>query len=636
MSIGDVTTTSLTLQQLSLAQSSGTDSPWYLLLPKYQRGVVWSLSQKRKLIESISLGYPFGSLLGYSNGDTRDDSSGKPTRPVIELVDGLQRTSTVVEYMKEPLAFLDAGVVFHDGHVHKLASYVFDSVSDTRLDQVLNRLAAWLDETRVTDRRKGFTERKFLNSLSEIEGARAIPHGLEEEANDLASAILQEIVDMIQSITTVMVPIVIYKGREENIPEIFERINSQGIKLSKYEKFAASWMRFKVEIASPEIRAQIEGKYESLRGRGFEVAELPEGSEAAIEYNLFEYLFGLGKTLAKDFPYLFPASDDPEDAPPQAFVITTVAFGLKIANMIDLAKTAQDRFSNDASVIDLSVYESALRKACEDTESILRPFLKLKLNKQGTKERFLPHSANQLNSLVVRVLLETHDPSSWEPTKSLTMEAKRRLKAHYVYDIISNHWSGSGDSRLFEMCWAEENKQLKTASYYLTPIKREDFDSALKLWHQGQLNKRQKSRSNIQSDAKAVLRLLYASLLTVSDNESQVFDLEHLYPVQDLIEALEAKGDEGWPISALGNLTLLDKDINRIKGKNYLGDYLASDSAREISKKDRELMQLVIGEPELESITRDPQLDLDKYVEFCSSRFDWQRQQLLANLELED
>ena len=55
--------------------------------PSFQRFFRWNLSQKSRLIESILLGIPIPSVFVYQ----RDDS-------VWELVDGLQRISTILEF----------------------------------------------------------------------------------------------------------------------------------------------------------------------------------------------------------------------------------------------------------------------------------------------------------------------------------------------------------------------------------------------------------------------------------------------------------------------------------------------------------------------------------------------------------
>lgn len=630
--INDVLVEDLTIEELSQSQSEGTSSEYFLVLPKYQRGVVWSPVQKKKLIESISLGFPVGSLLGFNTGDTKLSASGKRDRPVIELVDGLQRTNTIVEFMREPLKLLGVDVLFDKHSQWEIAEKLFTEPQEADLEKIRRIIELWLEETKVIERKSGFTASKIKKQLFSLGEVQQFDEKKIEELEHFLEAKLDEVESLIRALGAVRIPIVIYRGSEDNIPEIFERINSQGIKLSKYEKFAASWMRYETQIDNPDVRNFIRSKYQSLRNRGFEIVDFPEDGEISSGYNLFEYMFGLGKDLADKHPYLFPESSDPEDAPSSAFVLTTVAMGIKIAEMVSLARECQLRHANPNGLIDLQAFELSLRDSCKTTEDILRPVLKVKLNNQGD-ERFLPHSANQINSVIVRILLETHDTKTWRRRTELSKKFRENIRCHYVFDILQGAWAGSGDSRLFEMCWHSENGSKTVASSYTNSISYKTMSDALTFWHQNQLSKKQRSRSNIQGDAKFLLRLLYAHKLSVYQDDSEAFDLEHLYPVSDLIKRIQESGDEGWPISALGNLCLLPRKLNRIKQENYLGDFLSSEDEG-LSDKERKSIQELVGHPDVVEILRDPELTLAGYLDFCNERFEWQRMEILSNLGL--
>lgn len=54
---------------------------------------------------------------------------------------------------------------------------------------------------------------------------------------------------MYEQIALIVIPVIVCHGEEENLPEIFDRINSQGTPLDQYEVYAAAWSvnrRFKV------------------------------------------------------------------------------------------------------------------------------------------------------------------------------------------------------------------------------------------------------------------------------------------------------------------------------------------------------------------------------------------------------
>ena len=61
-----------------------------ILNPEFQRYFRWSQTQKSKFIESIILGIPTPSIFVFQ----REDG-------IWELVDGLQRISTILEYVNE-------------------------------------------------------------------------------------------------------------------------------------------------------------------------------------------------------------------------------------------------------------------------------------------------------------------------------------------------------------------------------------------------------------------------------------------------------------------------------------------------------------------------------------------------------
>ena len=68
-----------------------------ITIPPYQRGIVWDDKKKDKLIDTIKKGFPFGSILLYE-----DQSTG-----TFQLIDGLQRSSTVFEFVNNPAKYFD-------------------------------------------------------------------------------------------------------------------------------------------------------------------------------------------------------------------------------------------------------------------------------------------------------------------------------------------------------------------------------------------------------------------------------------------------------------------------------------------------------------------------------------------------
>lgn len=89
-------------------------------IPRYQRGVVWSQSQKDTLIDTIKKGLPFGSLLLYLNGNEKNNT--------YQIIDGLQRSTTIIDFVKNPALYFNEDDILDSGidRIYKLANITTD------------------------------------------------------------------------------------------------------------------------------------------------------------------------------------------------------------------------------------------------------------------------------------------------------------------------------------------------------------------------------------------------------------------------------------------------------------------------------------------------------------------------------
>ncbi|WP_344008010.1 DUF262 domain-containing protein, partial [Isoptericola halotolerans] len=312
----------LTVGQLVSATQpqSGGASGMRIEIPRFQRSLVWSDEQRKTLIESIHKGYPIGSLLLYKRPNPKGDEE------VYQVVDGLQRTSTLVAYANTPLSYAPIDV---------FPSEVIKQVSatlGTDVSHVQRAITDWMKATEKLTSAAGFASNKLAKRLLEA---------LErEEDQDLLAqleSILDDGLDLLRNevdITGVPVAVVTYTGDEADLPDIFERINQRGTKLNKYEVFAATWIYSPTNVASDGIREAINSKYNSLLSQGYSINGL-EKDRSIQDFNLFEYLFGFGKVLVGSHPSLFsePAQPDPTSTEPAAFSLSCVVLGEQLSEM---------------------------------------------------------------------------------------------------------------------------------------------------------------------------------------------------------------------------------------------------------------------------------------------------------------
>lgn len=70
-----------------------------ITIPTFQRRFVWTMAKKKKLIQTLHEGLPFGTILLYPR---KDQNTGKTVKT---LLDGQQRLSTIKEYNEKKLKY---------------------------------------------------------------------------------------------------------------------------------------------------------------------------------------------------------------------------------------------------------------------------------------------------------------------------------------------------------------------------------------------------------------------------------------------------------------------------------------------------------------------------------------------------
>ena len=85
-----------------IVQSLGENPPKKerIVIPKFQRTLVWKDKQRKLLIDSIRKGMPIGAILLYKIGDNNGITE-------YQLIDGLQRVTTLKKYYEKPTSFYD-------------------------------------------------------------------------------------------------------------------------------------------------------------------------------------------------------------------------------------------------------------------------------------------------------------------------------------------------------------------------------------------------------------------------------------------------------------------------------------------------------------------------------------------------
>jgi uncharacterized protein with ParB-like and HNH nuclease domain len=569
-----------------------------ILIPKFQRTLVWRPNQKKEFVDSIKNGFPIGALLLYKTKTESDIT-------YYTLIDGLQRSTTLKQYSEAPTSDL----FFDDTNIETSIIKDLKNLIDNtvEIEELTECIVKWITSLKGFEESKGFSSFSLSDHLNETLGLDKDLSGIKEMTQKLVPY-LEKIKDD-SNISSFSIPILIYSGPEENLPTIFERLNSRGTQLSKYQIYAAAWQHYELfTISNTEIIDKIKKKYELLIEEGYEV-ENYDGSKKfyTTKFSKFEYLFGLGKLLADKYVYLFSGNSKSEQEDSIGFNITNICLGKPFSEMNLLPKFLAEYKLED--------FEKCIFNSIEFVNDCLKGQIALKMN--TTKRISIVHTEMQIVSMIGKAFHSRYDDNlkekdNWKDSKT---KLKKNLKFHYLFDILKESWKGSGDTRAYNLI---------TSDRYENEISKKQWENLFEEWLENDLLKKEKTRVNIKDSSILFYKYLYTHTLSAYEELSdKSFDIEHLVPVGRL-KALAT--DNGLPISAFPNLCLLDSNLNRKKGdETYYEHY---DKLIEKEEKTEEQAKIELENIEGYSFTDENDLEFVKtdftsenYVTFLKNRF---------------
>lgn len=541
-------------------------------VPHYQRGQVWKASQKEKLIDSIKNGFPFGTILLYKKNDN-----------TYQLIDGLQRSSTIYEYLHKPAKFFRENDI-SDEAIEKIYDLLL--VQGDNKEAVKRKIITLIKEWVIT-------YNQTMEDVKNISGnncARYLqsefPTCTTDSAFEIASILHDEFKTFkseCEDLANAEIPAIIYTGSPDNLPEVFNRINSKGTTLSKYQILSATWTTHEYTLSHPEmdeIIQYVDKFYISIIDENFGV----DGYNSidihhTKRLNLYQILFGFGKLLIDKYPYLFGKSKNDKDIESCGFNLVNSCLGNRNSKIADLPAILKEVFDDDKSINDFLVN---IIHTADDVYKLLKPYLNFKLNKRDNNKEVY-HTEFQICSMIANYFNAKYATYTFDEkhhniigrniklsTSNSTfdtykIEFKKNAFKKYLVDIINDIWRGTGDKRMDDVAINRH--------YYTDEITRETMESELDHWI-NQINSTRHEYSNVgvpKSAEKLLLSVIYnRSFSAYEQNDDINYDIEHLAPKGCLKLLLKQfpHGEgitNGLPISSFANLCLLREEINRKK-----------------------------------------------------------------------
>lgn len=461
------------------------------MLPKYQRTVVWSSQQRKKLFETITKQYPFGSILLYKR-----DIPGKETR--YQIIDGLQRVSTIkhiTKHRKDYYDEFDFNQFFSllDGCCYDAAEQGESHFRNMNCDEKdYFREQTWKTFEICQD------SSKYSQSLfSRVKGFCS-----EDELHIVCDAIFDEFNKDFNP-NDIEIPVVIYKGDIDVLPEIFERLNSSGTKLSRFDVYSALWSKYTFKITVIDILDKIDERYRSMNEKsGFIIDGYTDGCiyESKV-INLHEYCYALGMVLVDKVPSWFIDKK------------TCGAVGFFLLSALFLGDTA-----------DMGMKLPGYLKQFDDGD-------------YGNQK-----TANLLNE-VKNAIIDV----SRELAKIMERNFRKNVVKRYLYEQISS----SGTTIGFPDVIRDVLSVPLARNRFLTKVNKSSMEEAINSWLKKESEK--DTTAKISNKAKLILAFI------VSKNKMSIPDGEKLQFTYAVPKDILRNNLEPGSFSTLGNVAIAPK-----------------------------------------------------------------------------
>lgn len=572
-------------------------------IPKYQRGIIWDKGKQFALIETIKKGYPFGSILIY------EDQHGKQ-----QLIDGLQRCTTIFKFVSNPSFFfneqdIDNSVLYQIIDLMGFANAENPAIRETLLEEIKALLIKW-----VSSGHRSMAEVKQMQffGFATLLGKQYPSLNDMSKANkivDLVRPMLTNYISVCEFITTVNIPVIRLQGNQENLPEIFEKINSTGAKLTKYQIFNATWSTESVQITHEKLFDIVNfvcDRYDEMVEGNYEIEDYDSTTmKKHKRLNIFDLCFGFGKILCRDYPYLFGKSESKTKIESAGFSLINACMAYKVSDIdklhINLKKLGNDDYIN--------LFLLKILEAVSEIDKQLRFVTTFKGNRRDSNKNIVVnHTEMQIISIIASLFIQKYVTvekdeqtdtiiirkidlsavsATWKGNKN---NFKQNCVITYIMDCLNRKWRGSGDKKL--------NDIISNNSYYCRNVSWIEFEKVLDLWFDGVLEERNEEKRPANPDEcdKILLNVIYSQTFKAIEHLSEErFDIEHLATKGILRRYLDtingSKPDSErlkLPISSFGNICYLPEADNRAKGKKTLyqdSTYLSNRSLEEIETK---------------------------------------------------
>ena len=603
-----------TIKELSVAMVNEHKDNKFISVPMFQRGKSWNKLQESNFIDSLKKGFPVGSLLFYR--------SVEGNKEIYTLTDGLQRCSTIKDFAQNPTKYFTESD-YDDELIIAIASVLGVTGNESEIKKIVKSKIDEFVKDRLDINDIQYSE--FTDFLAQT-FPTAADKDKSTEITNIIKPFLRKYKEKFAEIIETSIPAIVYQGDIGNLPEIFDRVNKEGTKLSKYQVFAASWSTIgKVAVWNQKIVNHILGKYDKMIEDGYILNDYDKDDLLKTkQFNLFEYVFGFGKYICNEFPHLLEEDTKIDEINPIGFELLNACLGKKSDDMKNLHKHLNE--------VAIGKFEERVVEVIKFVDETLSKIIRFKGNNRGRGKTL--HPKNQIISIISSTFREKYTTNNLDVAKKAWKESKktleRNLVKHYAFDILSKEWSEGAQGKISAIL--RHNK-------YLTEISKESWETTLNSWFESYMIRSEKVQvTAVRETEKVFLYCIYAPIFSAEDQISKKFDIEHIATKDAMKNLLRIYDGRGLPISSIANLCLLPEYDNRAKkSKTFYQDekYKAKVDISEVEAKYSFTQESDLSW--IDSTYDENNFDDLKhfYTDFLRRRFELQKEKFYSSMQIQ-
>lgn len=542
--------------------------------PDYQRNFIWNNKKRESLIETVKKGLPIGSVL-----------LSEKTDGYHLLIDGLQRISTLNDIKSRPFNYISDKEISPELIRENLiddfddAKNIFYAYREEAKFETINIIKNSILEV-ITTEAKNNTSIPIMSKMISRNLVRDVAFFDEKIIPELmvgVNVIINHFLDII-NVDEITIPAIIFNGSDEELSYIFEKLNSGGVKLSKYDIFASQWRDLIINVKNDkELIETIIDKYtESSNIEGIEIDGFDaEDLKAKGELSLFEYSFALAKVISNHSDFLFNSKDISQ--------VDSFGFNL-LAAIFDIKNQEMHKLKNkiENNPIDFIDLKSKILICVDDLENTLRKWL---LPLDNKKELF-EFKEFQVVSFVT-TLFKLRYKIEGNLLKSTINENSRKIKIflnnvhlHYLLDNVKNEWGNAGDTKLNELVLGDVS-----LNRYISKPDHDLFMAAFDNWLS-------ENNSYQVKPIKTIIKIFLNYLTKINVNPTSIkpntkFNYDHIITQNKLLKL--APEYNNYPLSTPCNLVIIPEYDN--KSKRELSYYEWEDQYTGATKLDYQILK---------------------------------------------